>query len=238
MEWLGLAGLALVAGVLSAVTGFGGAAILLPALVLLLGPRDAVVCLTVAQLGGNLSRVWFNRADLKWPVVCWFSLGAAPACIVGGLLFTAAPLRVLTAVLGAALIGMVVGRRLLRRGYPKLGRRGFAGLGAGVGMISALAGTAGPIAAPFFLGYGLVRGAYIGTEAATAAIMHLVKAAVYGGADAMPLRIVGLGLLLGLVLMAGAYLGKYIVDRTPERLFIILVEAMLIVAGVRLILAA
>jgi uncharacterized membrane protein YfcA len=205
MEWLWLTGLALVAGVLSAVTGFGGAAILLPALVMLLGPRDAVVALTVAQLCGNLSRVWFNRTELDWRVVRWFALGAVPASILGGLLFATAPLRVLTVVLGVALIGMVIGRRLLRRGYPKLGQRGFTGLGAGVGLMSALVGTAGPIAAPFFLGYGLVRGAYIGTEAATAVVMHLVKSVVYGAANVMGVQTVGIGLLLGLVLLIGAY---------------------------------
>jgi len=238
MEWLWLTGLALVAGVLSAVTGFGGAAILLPALVLLLGPRDAVVALTVAQLCGNLSRVWFNRTELDWRVVRWFALGAVPASVVGGMLFAAAPLRALTVVLGIALIGMVAGRRLLRRGYPKLNARGFAGLGAGTGVVSALAGTAGPIAAPFFLGYGLVRGAYIGTEAATAVTMHLVKTVVYGAANVMAIRTVGLGLLLGLVLLVGAYIGKRIVDRTPERVFIVLVEVALVIAGARLILAS
>ncbi|MBN2592184.1 MAG: sulfite exporter TauE/SafE family protein [Sedimentisphaerales bacterium] len=238
MEWLWLTSLALVAGVLSALTGFGGAAILLPALVLLLGPRDAVVTLTVAQLCGNLSRVWFNRTELDWRVVRWFAFGAVPASVAGGLLFATAPLRVLTVVLGVALIGMVVGRRLMRRGYPKLGRRGFAGLGAGVGTVSALVGTAGPIAAPFFLGYGLVRGAYIGTEAATAVIMHLVKSAVYGATDVMDLRTIGIGLLLGLVLLVGAYIGKRIVDRTPERVFVVLVELALIAAGIRLIWAA
>jgi uncharacterized membrane protein YfcA len=235
MEWFWLTVLALVAGVLSAVTGFGGAAILLPALVLRLGPRDAVVALTIAQLGGNLSRAWLNRSDLNWRLVRWFALGAVPASVVGGLLFATAPLRVLTVVLGVALISMVVGRRLLRRGYPKLGQRGFAGLGAGVGMVSALAGTAGPIAAPFFLGYGLVRGAYIGTEAATAVVMHLVKSVVYGTANVLSPRTVGIGLLLGLVLLVGSYLGKRIVDRTPERVFVIMVELALMAAGIRLI---
>ena len=151
-------------------------------------------------------------------------------------MFAAAPLRLLTVVLGVVLIGMVVGRRLLRRGYPKLGPVGFAGLGAGVGLISALAGTAGPVAAPFFLGYGLVRGAYIGTEAATAAIMHIVKSVVYGVADVMAVQTAGIGLVLGFALLVGAYIGKRIVDRMPQRVFVGLVELALMIAGVRLIL--
>ena len=54
-----LAGLA--ASTLAAVAGFGGAAILLPVLVALFGPRDAIPILTIAQLVGNGSRVVLNR---------------------------------------------------------------------------------------------------------------------------------------------------------------------------------
>lgn len=68
-----LAGGAFVASALAAVTGFGGAAVLLPILVLIFGIRDAIPILTVAQLIGNGSRVWFNRRELALPVVSWFT---------------------------------------------------------------------------------------------------------------------------------------------------------------------
>ncbi|MBI1995553.1 MAG: hypothetical protein HYS66_03680 [Deltaproteobacteria bacterium] len=51
----------------AAVAGFGGAAVLLPALVLVFGVRDAIPILTVAQLIGNLSRVWFNHFGFDSP---------------------------------------------------------------------------------------------------------------------------------------------------------------------------
>lgn len=47
---------ALVASTLAGITGFGGAAVLLPVLTLALGVREAVPVLTVAQLIGNGSR--------------------------------------------------------------------------------------------------------------------------------------------------------------------------------------
>ena len=64
-----LAGGAFVAATLAAVAGFGGAAVLLPILVMAFGVRDAIPILTVAQLIGNGSRVWFNRRQLAFPVV-------------------------------------------------------------------------------------------------------------------------------------------------------------------------
>ena len=82
-----LAGAALVASTLAAVTGFGGAAVLLPVLVAVFGVRDAIPILTVAQLIGNGSRVWFNRTELDVGVVRWFALGGIPAALLGGLLF-------------------------------------------------------------------------------------------------------------------------------------------------------
>ena len=48
---------ALVASILAAVAGFGGAVIMLPVLVWAVGIQDAIPILTVAQLIGNLSRV-------------------------------------------------------------------------------------------------------------------------------------------------------------------------------------
>jgi len=62
-----LAGGAFFASTLAAVAGFGGSAVLLPALVLVFGVRDAIPILTVAQLIGNLSRVWFNHFGFDSP---------------------------------------------------------------------------------------------------------------------------------------------------------------------------
>ena len=87
-----LAGVAFIAALLAAVTGFGGAAVLLPMLVFVFGVREAIPILTVAQLIGNGSRVWFNRRELDWRVVGWFALGGVPMALLGGVLFAHAPL--------------------------------------------------------------------------------------------------------------------------------------------------
>ncbi|MBN2577991.1 MAG: sulfite exporter TauE/SafE family protein [Pirellulales bacterium] len=225
----------LIAGTLAAVTGFGGAAILLPMLVAIFGVRDAVPILTVAQLIGNGSRVWFNRKELDWQVVRWFALGSIPAAIAGSLLFASAPLSALTRLLGAFLIGIVVYRHL-RKNALKLPLRGFVPLGAVSSFLSALLGTAGPLMAPFFLAYGLTKGAYIGTEALASLLMHAVKTIVYGGTSILSVGGVGIGLFIGLGLIVGSYLGTRIVDKLSERIFVFLVEAALIVAGLRFFL--
>src|ERR1039457_6151026 len=105
-----LAIVALFAATLAAVSGFGGAAVLLPVLIVVFGVREAVPILTVAQLIGNGSRIWFNRRDLNWRVVAWFALGGVPMALLGGYLFATAPVSALTRLLGAFLLLVVVWR--------------------------------------------------------------------------------------------------------------------------------
>ena len=226
-----IAAVALVASTLAAVAGFGGAAIMLPILVWAFGIRDAVPILTIAQLIGNLSRVWFNRSELSLPVVGWFALGAVPMAVLGGVVFATAPAAALVRVLGAFLLLTVAYRHTPwgRRGH--IGLRGFLPLGAASGFISALVGVVGPFMAPFFLAYGLIKGGYIGTEALATVVMHMTKLGVYGGYDLLGARTVLVGVAIGAVMFLGSYLGKRILERVPERVFPYIIEGVLVAAG-------
>jgi len=226
-----VAGAALLASTLAAVAGFGGAAIMLPLLVWGFGVRDAIPILTIAQLMGNLSRVWFNRSELSFPVVRWFSTGAVPLAILGGIVFATAPAPALVRVLGAFLLLTVAYRHTPWGRRARLGLRGFAPLGAISGFISALVGSVGPFMAPFFLAYGLVKGAYIGTEALSTVVMHVTKLGVYGSYSLLSVNSIVIGLAIGGVMILGSFLGKRILDRVPERVFPYIIEAVLVAAG-------
>ena len=230
-QWLLLGGAALLASTLAAVAGFGGAAVLLPVLVAMFGVRDAIPILTVAQLVGNASRVWFNRREVAVPVVGWFALGAVPLALLGGLLFAAAPLGALRRLVGAVLLLRVVWRHVPRAAAWRPPVRAFVGVGAVFSFVSALVGSVGPLMAPFFLAYGLVKGAYIGTEALATVVMHVTKLAAYQGAAVLTLPAVGVGLALGPIMIAGSYAGKRILDRMPERAFVVVIELVLVGAG-------
>ncbi len=220
------------AALLAAVTGFGGAAVLLPMLVFVFGVREAIPILTVAQLIGNASRVWFNRGELDWRVVGWFSLGGVPMALLGGVLFAHAPMRALIRVLGAFLILIVVIRHTPKIKAFRTPLKGFALIGAGSGFLSALLGSVGPLMAPFFLAYGLVKGAYIGTEALSTVVMHVTKLIAYRQSSVLPMHAVMSGLTLGPIMAAGSFAGKSVVDRLPERVFVLIIDATLVAAGV------
>lgn len=224
----------LAASILAAVTGFGGAAILLPVLTAVFGVRESIPILTVVQLVGNASRVVLNRKELVLPVVKWFSIGAVPMGLLGGWLFAQAPLAYLHRLLGVFLILMVVYRVLTRRKVRSrpMDVRWFLPIGAVSTFISALVGSVGPLMAPFFLAFGLTKAAYISTEALATVVMHVTKLLAYGNAELLTLWNIGIGLLLGTVLILGPYLGKRIVDHVSEKAFILLIEITLVAAGI------
>ncbi|WP_341273643.1 sulfite exporter TauE/SafE family protein [Micromonospora kangleipakensis] len=74
--------------------------------------------------------------------------------------------------------------------------RAFVGVGAASGLGSALLGSVGPLTAPFFLAYGLVRDAYIRTAAACALTMHLTKLIAYGAGSLLDPQVLLLGVTL------------------------------------------
>lgn len=217
--------------VLSAVAGFGGGVLLLPVFTGLFGLRVAVPVLTLTQLSSNAARVWLNRGELRRRLVGWFAVGAVPCAVAGGLALAHAPLGSLQRLLGVFLVGVVVWRRL--NPHPrKPADPAFVAVGAASGLGSALLGSVGPLTAPFFLAYRLTRAAYIGTEAASALTMHVAKLAAYGAGDLLSPKVLLYGAVLTPATLAGAWVGKKIVARVSDRLFVVIVEAGLVVSGV------
>jgi uncharacterized membrane protein YfcA len=220
---------------LSSVAGFGGGVLLLPVFTALFGLRVAVPMLTLTQVSSNAFRVFLNHRDLRWRLIGWFALGAVPLAVVGALLLAHAPLGPLKRLLGVFLIGVVIWRR--RNRHPrKPADRSFVAVGAASGLGSALLGSVGPLTAPFFLAYGLTRAAYIGTEAASALTMHITKIAAYGAGDLLTGRVLLFGVALTPATLAGAWVGKRIVGRISDRVFVMLVEIGLVAAGVLFLL--
>jgi uncharacterized membrane protein YfcA len=225
---------AFVLAAVSAVAGFGGGVVLLPVFVALFGLRVAVPVLTLTQLVSNGSRVALNRHHVDRGLVGWFALGAVPCAVGAGLLFATAPLSALERVLGALIIVMVVWRRVRPR-PPRLSNHAFIGVGAASGLGSGLIGSVGPLTAPFFLARGLVKDAYIGTEATSAVVMHAAKLAAYGAGALLSLRVLVLGLALAPATMLGAWAGRHVVRRISEPAFVVVVEVGLVVSAVLLL---
>jgi len=231
-HWLILVTAAFFASTVAAIAGTGGGIILLPVLVGVFGIRDAVPIYAVAQLVGNLSRVAFNRPLIDYKVVVWFILGAIPFAVFGSWLFTRLPDTGLLKVLGIFLVGSVILRRAHLSRRTRFHPRWFAPIGGVFSIVSAIVGSAGPFLAPFYLSYGLTKGAFIGTEALGTAIMHVAKLSTYQSLGAMNLSMWIAGILLGPIMVAGSFAGKKILDRLPVQVFLIIVETAIVGFGI------
>lgn len=233
----GLAGAALFGSTLAGTTGFGGAAVLLPILVHHFGVREAIPILTVAQMVGNSSRAWFHRRAISWRIVGGYAIGAIPMALLGGYAFAKTPPDLILRVLGGFLLVTVAWRWWgPRHDRKRLGPRDFAIVGGVFGFLSAIVGGVGPFIAPFFLAAGLVKGAYIGTEAMATVTMHVFKLIAYRQTSLLTPHAVAWGLSIGPLMILGSWFGKQIVAKLPEQVFVTIVEITLVVAGITFIL--
>ncbi len=228
--------LAMVAGTIGGAVGFGSAVILLPVCTFAFGPVAAVPILTLAALIGNLSRAYFSWSEINWPIVGLYCLGAVPMAALGSMVFLSLDPELLQRVLGLFILTMLPLRRWSERHGIKPKRWQFLPLGAGMGFLSGVVGTVGPINSPFFLAHGLVKGAYLATEAMGAAAVHLTKSGVYGRFAAIDMVVLTYGLIIGTTLIFGSWAGKRLIAGLDVKQFIVLVEAFLLVAALLMII--
>jgi uncharacterized membrane protein YfcA len=227
---------AFISGIIGGLVGLGSGIIMIAVLTFAFGIRDAVPIVTLSLLVQAWPRVWTNRSLIDFGVVKWFSLGALPAAVLGSIAFANLPAALLKTALAIFLMLMVLYRRTpFGRDMPVSLRR-FCLVGLGQGFLSALFGGAGAFGAPFFLSYGLRRGAFVGTMASGLILNSLVKVTVYGTYKLFDGQGLVIGLSLGAIMVGGGYLGGMLVQRVSDKSFVYIVETVMVVAAVSLLL--
>lgn len=225
---------AFAAAAISGSAGFGGALLLLPLLTAVVGPRQAVPLLTVAQLFGNFSRAGFGFRQIEWKPVALFLAGAIPLSLVGAVSFVRLPAGVVTRGIGIAVLVFAVLKYFRLLEFKPSNRLLIVGGGV-TGLLSGLVGSAGPLGAAIFLSLGLSPVAYVASEASTALAMHAVKTVVYGSTLTLDAEFWALGLALGVAMIAGTWAANRIISRLSRAGFERYVLILLAVLGSYLI---
>jgi uncharacterized membrane protein YfcA len=235
MMWLAVLMLGLVAGTLSGIVGFGASIMLMPALMFTFGPHEAVPIMAIAALLANLARVLVWWREIDWRANAFYCITAVPAAALGvRTLLTLNP-RVVEGILGGMFLAMIPARRwLLARGL-RVKAWHLTLVGAGIGFLTGLVASTGPINTPFFLAYGLVKGAFLATEALGSIALGLTKAIVFQRFNALPFETVVRGLIVGASLMIGSRLAKGFVLRLEADQFRLLMDLLLAGAGMILL---
>jgi uncharacterized protein len=225
----------LVAGTLSGIVGFGASIMVMPVLVILFGPQQAVPIMAIAAIVGNLSRIIVWWRDIAWRVCVAYAVTAAPAAALGARTLLQLPPRAVDAALGIFFLAMIPVRRALAARNFRLCSWQLAILGAVIGFLTGIVASTGPISVPVFLAAGLVKGAFLSTEAAASLAIYLTKAATFRALGALSIELVIEGLIIGSSLMAGAFVARrFVLKLDPER-FRFLMDLLLGLAGLTML---
>lgn len=218
--------------------GTGSSLVLMPILVVMFGPRHAVPIMAVAAILGNLGRVLAWRRDIDWRACGLFCTTAVPGAMLGARLLLTIPPGVAELALGVFFLALIPVRRWLARRDFRLRPLHLALLGAPLGLLTGLVVSTGPLTVPLFTFYGLERGAFLGTEAAGSIGMYAAKVATFQAFGAFPLEVLLQGLLVGLTLMAGSFIGRYVVLKLSPAAYRNLIDGLMLCSGLSLLWAA
>jgi uncharacterized protein len=228
----------LVAGVVSGIVGTGATIILLPVLVLAFGPREAVPIMAVVALMSNFAKITSWWKEIDWRACAAYAIGGVPAAALGARTLLVLPEKFVDVALGLFFLAMVPGRRWLATRNLRFGFWHLAMAGAVIGFLTGIVVSTGPLSVPAFAAYGLVKGAFIATEAAGSLALYISKALVFREFGALPLDIVLKGLISGSSVMAGTYTARLIVERLSVATFQRLLDGVMVIAGLALLWAA
>jgi len=235
LQALVLGTLGLGAGVLGGVIGFGTTIILMPALVYFYGPIQAIPVIALVATVANLSRIFLWWSVINWKVCLVYSITAIPAVILGVNTLVALNDRLVEITLGLFLILLIPIRRWMRKQnfYLKLWQMSL--VGAVIGYLTGIVATTGAINTPFFLAFGLTKGAYLGTEAASTLSILFTKGITFHQLGFLNTTAIIQGLLIGSCVLVGSIFSKRIVLALPEKKFLLLMELVMLISGVSIL---
>lgn len=232
-----LALLAIVAGAIAAIAGFGIGSVLTPAMAYWYPAKLAVAAVSIPHLVATAYRLWLIREHVDLSVLRSFGAMSAAGGLTGAIAQTWLASRYLEMVLAVLLMFVGVGGWL---GYTK--RLRFTGIwawlaGAVSGFLGGLVGNQGGLRSGAMLGLREPRDAFIATATATGVIVDLARMPVYVAtqwrelqAIAVPIGVMTAGVLIGTIA------GIRLLHKVPEAWFMRVVSALLIGLSVWLLL--
>ena len=222
----------------SGIIGAGSSIMLLPVLVFQYGPKQAVPIMAIAALMSNVAKAmaWWREVD--WRAFAAYSIPGVPAAALGARTLLVLPARVVDIALGAFFLAMIPLRRWLHARAFRIGLRGLALAGAAIGFVTGIVLSTGPLSVPAFMSFGLLKGAFLSTEAVSSLALMISKVATFRELGALPFPSVVQGLIIGASVMVGSFAGKAVVQRVSIPTFHHLLDALLLCSGLSLLWAA
>jgi uncharacterized membrane protein YfcA len=238
MEWIIVLTIGLLAGTLGGIVGFGTSIMLLPLLVVIFGPLEAVPMMAVTALMANFSRVavWWREVD--WKVCAAYGATGIPCAALGATTLLSLNSKTIELALAVFFILMIPARHRLQSSGFRVRLWQMAVVGAVIGFLTGIVVSTGPINTPFFLAYGLVKGGFLATEAMASLTVYASKAIVFSHFGALTWSILWKGLIVGSSVMAGSWIAKRFVLRMDAQQFRLLMDGLMLLAGLTMLVTA
>jgi len=186
----------------------------------------------------NLSRVLAWWRVVNWRAFLAYSIPGVPAAALGARTLLELPAHFIDISLGLFFIVMIPFRHWVRKRNFTIRLWQLALAGAFIGYLTGIVLSTGPLSVPVFTAYGLSKGAFLSTEAASSLLLYVSKVLTFRELGAMPLSVFLQGLLVGASLMAGTFVGKVFVMKMSEANFQRLLDLLLLASGLSLLWAA
>jgi uncharacterized protein len=223
---------AVAAGGIAAVTGFGIGSLLTPVLTLAVDTRVAVGAVSIPHFIGTAFRLWRLHARPDRRVIWSFGLTSAAGGLAGALLHGWAASPGLSIVFGALLAFTSASEWI---GWSQ--RMRFSGLAAWVagafsGMLGGLVGNQGGMRSAALLGFEMERRTFVATATTIGLAVDAARMPLYFWQHAHELRdLVGWIAVATAGVIVGTVGGSRVLGRIPERHFRRIVAIVLAVLG-------
>ena len=226
-----VAALAMVAAIVSGMSGFGTGVILAAALVPLIGIKAVIPVLAVAGIIINAGRFWFYRAHLDRRMLVLVLAASLPFLVLGTWIYSVLDVRALGTLLGLAVMASVPLRRVLHARRITLSPTGLA-VGSGVfGLATGVATGTGVILVSLLLGAGLATPAVLATDALVSIVLDLAKAALFQRFELLDTEAFFTAVVIGFATIPGSAIAAWLVARMGASLHILFMEGLILVGG-------
>jgi uncharacterized membrane protein YfcA len=233
-----VATVAVVAGAIASVAGFGIGSLLTPTLAIQAGTKVAVAAAAIPHFIGTLQRYWLLRQHVDRRVLLGFGLASAGGGLAGALAHVWLSSRVLSIVFGVLLIVAAIAEFTGWMEKVHWGRRAAWVAGALSGAFGGLVGNQGSIRSAAMLGFDVPKESFVATATAIGLFVDGARLPVYliaqwrDIADVWPLLVVS---TVGVVI--GTAVGARVLKRIPQTIFRRLIAVLLLALGIYMIVA-
>lgn len=231
-----VAAVAVLAGAVASVAGFGIGSLLTPILSVSLGTRLAVALVSVPHFAGTGLRLWRLRAHVDRRVLLGFGAASAAGGLVGAFFFSRAGSPTLALAFGLLLL--LASTTELTGLARRVELRGAAAWTAGAlsGLFGGMVGNQGGIRSAALLGFHLPRHAFVATATAIALAVDLARMPVYFAVEGRAILAEWpLLLVTAAGVIAGTLAGERLLSWIPERIFRRVVAALILALGVYMV---